>query len=116
VTSFGAPAPTRTPGTYACTYDYTSKCELTASRSSMGSSKASVDNHLKISATPSLATIFLKESAQIGKPENRTGSCLKSKWLRILENTVLTCVVLFVCGLFTIPTILYIVPPLQVRY
>ena len=80
----------------------------------MGSNKVSVNNHLKISATSSLATIIFKESAQI---ENRTaGSCLKSKWLRTLETTVLTCVILFVCGLFTIPTILYAVPPLQVRF
>ena len=83
----------------------------------MGSNKVSVDDHLKISATPSLATIIFKESAQIGKSENRTaGSCLNSKWLRTLETTVLTCVILFVCGLFTIPTILYAVPPLQVRF
>ena len=82
----------------------------------MGSNKVSVNNHLKISATPSLATLIFKESAQIGKPEDRAGSSqwLKSKWLRTVETTVLTCVILFVCGLFTIPTILYAVPPLQV--
>ena len=91
---------------------------LTASRSTMGSNKVSVNNHLKISATPSLATLIFKESAQTGKPEDRTGlsQWLKSKWLRAVETTVLTCVILFVCGLFTIPTILYAAPPLQVRY
>lgn len=86
----------------------------------MGSNKVSVNNHLKISAAPSLATIVFAESAahdQIGKPEDRvTDSCLKSKWLRTLEITILTCAILFVCGLFTIPTILFIFPPLQVRY
>ena len=77
-----------------------------------------MNNHLKVSATPSLATLIFKESAQIGKPEDKTGSSrwLKSKWLGTVETTVLTCVILFVCGLLTIPIILFAVPPLQVRY
>lgn len=81
----------------------------------MGSNKVSIDNHLKVTATPSLATIVFTESAQIGKYNKpRRDSWLKSKWLRTVETIVLICVILFVCGLFTIPTILYINPPLQV--
>ena len=84
----------------------------------MGSNNVSENNHLKISAAPSLATIvFAENAAQIGEPEDRvTGSCLKSKWLRTLEITILTCVILFVCSLFTIPTILFIVLHHPVRY
>ena len=92
--------------------------QSTVSSSSMGSNKVFVNNHLKISAAPSLATlVFAENAAQIGKSEDGvTSSCLKSKWLRTLEITILTCVILFVCGLFTVPTILFIVPHLQVRY
>ena len=80
----------------------------------MGSNKVSVDNHLKVSATPSLATIIFTESARAGKSgETRTRSWFKSKWLKTVETTVLAGVILFVCGLFTIPTILYVIPPLS---
>ena len=48
---------------------------------------------------------------------NTKGLWLKENWKRAaVEILVLSGVILLVCGLFTIPTILYALPPLQVRY
>ena len=35
-------------------------------------------------------------------------------WRRILEAVLLSCIILIVWGLFSVPTILYVLPPLQV--
>ena len=43
------------------------------------------------------------------------GLWLKENWKRAVEILVLSGVILLVCGLFTIPTIFYALPPLQVR-
>lgn len=112
------PVRTRTHMQYAYTSQHKLIVQSTVSSSSMGSNSVSENKHLKISAAPSLATIvFAENAAQIGEPEDGViGSCLKSKWLRTLEITILTGVILFVCSLFTIPTILFIVPHLPVRY
>ena len=73
------------------------------------------NNKAKISAKPSLATIIYSESV-VNTSETSTGSAwLKSKWTRVVETVILTGVILLVCGLFTIPTILYALPPLLVR-
>jgi hypothetical protein len=45
---------------------------------------------------------------------NTKGLRLKENWKRAVEVLVLSGVILLVCGLFTIPTILYALPPLQV--
>ena len=47
---------------------------------------------------------------------NKGTQWLKGNWKRALEVIVLSSAILLVCGLFTIPTILYVLPPLQVRY
>ena len=49
----------------------------------------------------------------------RRGSSSSASWLnwkRILEVVVLSCVIIAVWGLFSVPTIVYALPPLQVSY
>ena len=54
-----------------------------------------------------------EESSKLGP-----GPWLKMNWKGAveLEVLVLSGVILLVCGLFSIPTILYTLPPLKVRY
>lgn len=78
---------------------------------------ASVDNLLNTCTTTSSSA----ETVCAGDPSTSEESSKLGPWLKMnrkkaVEVVVLSGVILLVCGLFTIPTILYALPPLQVRY
>jgi hypothetical protein len=76
---------------------------------------ASVDNLLN-ACTSSSAEIVCAGDPSTSEESSKLGRWLKMNRKKAVEVVVLSGVILLVCGLFTIPTILYALPPLQVRY
>ena len=75
---------------------------------------ASVDNLLNASISETVCVG--NSSTSEGSSKLGPGLWLKMNWKRAVEILVLSGVIFLVCGLFTIPTILYALTPLQVRY
>lgn len=77
----------------------------------------SVDNLLVESTSYSRATISTtRTSTSSSKDLSKANAWLKDNWKSIVEVVIIAGVILLVCGMFSIPTILFILPPIQVKY